>query len=153
LGGHLPYNELAWMTNAERRQYNSITDQIDRSIFADQCLKQKIAKGKVLNLASLPPWVPDCLKRIIRKATHICPEHRFLNATAFKAKLHKVRPSIYNWFLEDGVPTLLSSTSYRVVIDGDNLKVQKRKLGAWRNDKTIQSADLKTIVNDIQKKA
>lgn len=153
LGGALPYDEYAWMSKAELRHYNSLTDHVDKSIYVDQCIKNKITKGKVVNLNSLPPWVSDQLKRIIRKAINLDPSKRYGNSTEFKADLHKIRPTTLDWSVFDAHPLLSAITSYRIISEGDKFTVQKRKNGGWRNDKTIQGHSLNELVRIIETKA
>ena len=153
LGGTLSYDERAWMNKAELKHFNTLTGDADQSIYVDQCIKNKIIKGKVINLKSLPPWVPEQLKKVIRRATNINPVKRYRNATGFKADLHKIRPSILDWSICEGIPLLKSKTSYRIQSSGDAICVQKKKNGDWRNDKTIQPGSLKEIVMQIEAKA
>lgn len=153
LGGELQYDEYAWMNKAELKHYNSLTDHVDKSIYVDQCIKNRITKGRIVNLKSLPPWVPEQLKRIIRKAVNLDPTKRYGNSTEFKADLHKVRPAILDWSVIDGYPILSANTSYRIISVGDKLTVQKRKNGDWRNDKTIHGGSLNELVKNIEVKA
>ena len=99
LGGHLPYDEVSWLTNSERKRYDGLSDETDKTIYADECIKTKIEKGKVLSLQSLPPWVPDKLKRTIRKATHTDKAKRFPSASAFHVHLNNLKPEIPNWMI------------------------------------------------------
>jgi serine/threonine protein kinase len=153
LGGALPYDEYAWLSKAELNHFNSLTDNVDKSIYVDQCIKNKITKGKVVNLKSLPPWVSDQIKRVIRKAVNLDPSKRYKNATEFKADLHKIRPITSDWSISDGVPLLSATTSYRIISESGELSVQKRKNSGWRNDKTIKGNSLKELVQNIEAKA
>lgn len=153
LGGALPYDEYAWMSKAELKHFNDLADQVDRSIYVDQCIKNRITKGKVVNLNSLPPWVSSQVKRVIRKAVHLDPSKRYKNATEFKADLHKIRPTTLDWSISEGHPHLSATTSYRIIRNGDNFSVQKRKTGDWRNDNTISGGSLKELVQEIEAKA
>ncbi len=80
LGGYLPYDEISWLNKKELEQYNTLIDDFDKSRFVDKCLKNKIIQSKVLLMSSLPPWVPDNIKRIIQKACHKDSSKRFTTA-------------------------------------------------------------------------
>lgn len=153
LGGCLPYDEMTWMNKSELKHYNGLTDNVDRSIYVDQCIKNKITKGKVVDLKTLPPWVPEPIKRVVRRATNISPDKRYQNATAFKAELHKIRPSILDWSICDGSPTLNATTSYRIELSDKGLKVLKKKDGDWQKVNTINSNDINEVVRQIESKA
>jgi len=153
LGGLLPYDVYSWMSKAELKHFNSLTDQADKSIYVDQCIKNKITKGKIVNYKSLPPWVSDQIKRVIRKATNLDPTKRYRNATGFKADLHKIRPSVFDWSISEGIPFLNAATSYRIITSDSGISVQKKKNGDWRNDNTIKVGSLRETVQEIESKA
>jgi len=46
LGGRLPYEEFAWLNSRELSKYRAIPDEIDRQIFATECIKNKIEAGE-----------------------------------------------------------------------------------------------------------
>ncbi|MDP2505829.1 serine/threonine-protein kinase [Oceanobacter sp. 3_MG-2023] len=150
LGGHLPYDELAWMSKRELKHYNELTGYADRSIYVDQCIKSKITKGKIIDLKTLPPWVPESVKRIIRKSTNVNPGKRYKNATEFKADLHKIRPTVLDWEICGGVTMLNAKTSYRIEFTEKGIQVLKRKTGTWQKDNTIKSDDLSKVVSEIE---
>lgn len=154
LGGSLPYDEISWMSKSERKHYNQLDDDVDRSIYADQCVKAKIRKGKVLNLASLPSWVPENLRRAIRKATNLAPEKRFPTASAFHVYLNNLHPTIPDWLVEDGCPTLTAGTSYRVYDTAEGIIVKKRKgAGQWRKDNSFNALTVAAAIGQVNEKA
>lgn len=152
LGGFLPYDEFSWMSKQELKHYNELSDRVDRSIFVDQCIKLKITKGKILNLKTLPAWVPDSLKRVIRKATNIDPSKRFQSSTAFKTELHRLRPNIPDWYIDNGVPHLKAKTSYKIIDNESELIVQKKRNGDWRQDNSFESDNISDLIKEINKK-
>lgn len=153
LGGFLPYDGLAWLTRRELAQYEAMAVSLDQQDFIDQCIKARIASGRALSLATLPPWVPKPVRRLINKACHVNPGQRFQSASAFMAKIHEIRPAIPDWRVVDGVPTLIGSPSYRVLSTENGLQVQKRAGADWRNDRTISGNSLEEIVERIAERA
>ena len=152
LGGYLPYEETSWLSRHELKHYNALADPADKSIFVDQCIKSKIASSRILNMSTLPVWVPDSLKKVIKKATNVQPDKRFPNASAFMARLHQLRPDIRNWRIVDGYPTLPADVEFRIVeIDGI-YKVQKNCTGNWRADNSFNSNTFDGLVCEINKK-
>ena len=153
LGGHLPYDEVSWLSASERRHYNQLGTEADKSIFADQCIMTKIKKGKILNIKSLPPWVPMNLKRAIKKATHISPEKRFPTVSAFHVQLNNLKPTVPDWIIEDGVPTLRDTTSYKVFLADNNVTIKKsRAMGQWRKDNSFTANNIAEAVEQINQK-
>ena len=154
LGGHLPYDDISWLSKKERKHYNQLDNEADRSIYSGQCVKEKIRKGKILNLPSLPPWVPENLRRTIRKATNLTPEKRFPSASAFHIHLNNLQPAIPDWSVEEGCPTFRAATAYRVVDSDKGIIVYKRKgTGQWRKDNSIVPRTLQEAIDAINEKA
>ena len=150
LGGFLPYDEISWLSKSEKRAYDDLGTDADKSIYADQCIKSKILKGKIVDISSLPPWVPDKLKRTIRKAVHMVPAKRFASASAFHVHLNNIRSEVPDWALENGMPVLRGSTSFRVFLDGGQPYVQKSRDGPhWRRDNSFQTGSLPELVAEI----
>jgi len=151
LGGYLPYHEMAWLNKKELSHYNKLTNDVDKSIFIDQCLKHKIIKSKLLDISSLPPWVPDNIRRVIKKACHKDPTKRFSTASDFKAKLHQIKPQVLDWSLIDGIPTLIKNgTTFIIVDENKTLKVKKKRTTDWRYDNSY-TGTLSEIIEFINK--
>lgn len=151
LGGCLPYEEMAWLNTAEKLEHDHLTSRADKSIFSDNCIKEKIKKGKILNLHSLPSWVPENLRRTIRKATHIDPAKRYSSASAFHTHLNNIKSDIPDWLEIEGLPVLRGSTSFRICNDDGNIYVQKSKNGGvWRRDNSITGGSISEVVEKIE---
>lgn len=151
LGGNLSYEETAWMSRAELKHYQSLRSAADQSIFADQCLKTTISKGQVLDLSSLPPWVPDKLRRIIRKACRIDHASRYGTASEFRIKLHDARHGVPDWEIVEGRPTCrFDHRAYRVEDHDGTLLVCKSAGQSWRRDNAIQGQTMADLCAAIE---
>jgi eukaryotic-like serine/threonine-protein kinase len=153
LGGTLPYDGLTWLSKRELAQLETLATPLDKEDFVDRCIKAKIVAGRATDLNSLPPWVPKPLRRIITKACHVDAAQRFQSASAFMAKIHELRPSVPDWQVIEGSPTLIAKTSYRIVASEDGYSAQKRAGADWRNDHTIGGETIEDLVESIAKKA
>ena len=155
LGGYLPYEPTAWLNRQTRKRYNGINDPVDKSLFIDEIIKNKITKGKLLSLSSLPPWVPSILRRAISKATRIDPSDRFESESAFMAKLHSLKACVPNWCVMDGHITLEGNTSFRLqdceTNDGSYI-VQKRRTAGWRIDNSFTPSDLRSQISAVEQR-
>lgn len=146
LGGYLPYEETAWLSRGELRHYKSLRSAADQSIFSDQCLKSRISAGRVLDPKTLQPWVPDSLRRIIRKACRTDASTRFRTASEFRIRLHDLRHELLDWEVVEGMPTCRSARkSYRIADENGALIVQKSAGGAWRRDNTLAGQSLSDL--------
>lgn len=151
LGGALPYEETAWLSERQLDHYLGLADYRDRSIYATDILKRRIAGGRIADTSTLPPWVCDSMKRIVSKACHVDPAHRFKSCAEFLGKIGEAMRSVCDWQIEDGCPVRRNGVSYR--ISGSDLAggfhVQKTRAASWRNDNTIVAQDLAGIVAEI----
>ena len=137
LGGFLPYDPIAYLSRGELNRLKTLCTPADESIFIDQCIKTLICSGKLLNYGTMPPWVSEAMKKIIKKATHVEHAMRFQTASSFMAKLHSIRPKILDWKVVDGHPQLSGSLSFRIIGDAAAAQVQKKRGELWRNDNTF----------------
>ena len=126
LGGYLPYEATAYMAKAQLKEYRTITDTCEQSLFVDKCLFDKARKEKLLNYSTLPDYIDKRIIQIIRKATKAQFSERFNNIADFQLALHQIG-SIPNWIKQDGVLLCTSQNgSYRIVKNGkDKFFVEK----------------------------
>lgn len=155
LGGFLPYDGLKWLNKTELAEHDRIADSVDRSIYVDSVLKRRIKKSAILNLLTLPPWVCVPLRRIINSACNLDASRRFGSASDFLSKLHSIKSRVLDWQVEDGIPTLYSKTSFRLVPDdaSQQYTVEKKASSGWRRANTFGKKSLKEQVEAIVKSA
>lgn len=152
LGGALPYAETEWLNSSERRIYDRLTDNVDKSIHADNCVKQRITNSQVLKLNSMPSWITDKLKSIIKKACNKDPNKRYQTVSAMKNDLNKAKQNIPNWEkIDDEFHVSIGTLSYKIVQEDGCYKVKKKRTSSWMNDKSF-GEDLKSIINTINNK-
>jgi serine/threonine protein kinase len=145
LGGYLPYDETAWLNSKQLIEYHKL-DKSDRQIYANNILEERIMRSKIIDLNSLPPWVPTQLKTILRTATKYSIEDRYPSCVEMLARLNKCRPSLRQWEVVDGVPVLRGKTEFRIVETGTSYSVEKKRTGAW---KTITEARNLTLTDAV----
>ena len=153
LGGRLPYEESSWLSPSELKKYRSMTDEIDRQLFAAECIKKKIKRGKIVELQTLPPWVCVQLHRTISKACNIQPDKRYQSWSEFLARLNSIRNQIHDWTIENGCPVRQGTIRYRIVVNKQQSQyfVEKNKGSGWRRDNSFQEQSLEDIVSEIDK--
>ena len=153
LGGRLPYEEYSWLNKRELKKYRDIQDDIDRQIFANECIKKRIQRGKIVDTSTLPPWVCKPLRLIISKACNVSPLRRYQSCSAFLARLNAIRNEIHDWSIESGYPVRqIGGSKYRIVYDQKNNRycVQKDKGAGWRKNNSFQGQTLEDIVAEIE---
>lgn len=153
LGGYLPYDGMAWLSRQELQHFRTLGTPADGESFVEQCIKGRICSGRLLILSSMPPWVPESLKKIVKKACHLDATKRFQTASSFMAKLHEVRPLVLDWKIEDGHPVLRGTPSYRIVEVGGQPHAQKSSGKTWRKDNSVTSTEFAKLVEEISKRA
>ena len=153
LGGRLPYEEHSWLNSIELKKYRGLQNEVDRQIFATECIRNKIQKCKIVDVSSLPPWVCRPIRYTISAACNIDPDKRYQSCSAFLARLSNIRTQIHNWYLESGYPTRQSIGRHRIVYDSKKKEyfVQKDKGAGWRKDNSFQGESLIDLVPEIDK--
>lgn len=153
LGGSLPYEETAWLNSRQLKKYALIQDPIDRTIYVDEILKERIVRSQVIDSRTLPPWVCQPLRRLVSKACHKDPGKRFETASGFRAKVHQLLPSVRNWNVKgDRLVLELDDLSYRLCPVGRTglYTVEKKRSDKWRKDNFYRAATLAEVVGAIE---
>jgi len=152
LGGKFPYEEYSWLNKLDLKKYRNIPDEIDRQIFATECIKKRIMRGKIVDTSTLPPWVCKPLRRTISKACNVNPEKRYQSCSEFLARLNSIRDTIHDWQIMDGYPLRKGTCKYRILFDNKKSMhfVQKNKGAGWRKDNSFQGLDLRELVAEIE---
>lgn len=151
LGGALPYDLEQWLTPKQICLGAKLHD-VDRQVFYNSVIEERIRKGKVLNLDSLPDWVPRKLKRIIRKACHLDKDSRYPTAADFLATLNNIRPHIFDWRVNDGVLSVQDrGRTYRIVPSDEQFYVEKQVAAGWRRQHELTSNEMAEAIEGIER--
>ncbi len=153
LGGRLPYEETAWLTPKQLSEYQRLDTATDRCIYASEKLGERIKRGKLMNFETIPCWIPEAAKTLVRKACRVTPDERFASAVEFRVKLHQLLQSAPDWAEEAGIPTLRGSTSYRIVPTkkAGAFSVEKRRNGDWRRESSCGVGGIADMVAAVVK--
>lgn len=133
LGGGLSYSGLEYLNEAERSQYNQLQDEIERQRLVESAIKGKAQNGNLLDLKSLPFFVPKSIKDLIQKATSPEPSDRFQKTCDFMNDVHRLRNKVVDWRY-DGHEEIAFSNSkkYRVMKSNGKFAAEKNGGNGWR---------------------
>lgn len=106
LGGSLEYDGLSYLNRKQQKEYESIRNPVDQSIFVDNAIKQLIIKGKLMSLGSLPGWVDDRTLKALRRICHPDPDKRLSSLGDVAALLTSIRSRVKNWRWEGNIAVL-----------------------------------------------
>jgi serine/threonine protein kinase len=145
VGGHLPYDEQAWLSQKELAEYANLSAPHNQ-IYATKIIEQKIIKGKLLDYASIPPWCPPELVKLIKKSCKITD--RIESPAILIAKLHNARANLADWRFEPQPVLYREKARIKIVGSGDNHTLLKMaKAGSeWRNVRSVAPCSLREAV-------
>lgn len=110
LGGELSYNGENYFSNSEVRKYALIQDQVDRSVFIDMIIRQKVETGKLLRFETLPLWVTPSAVRLIKSMVAVNPAKRPITIAETAATLTRIRANISDWQWNNDYPQIISGS-------------------------------------------
>lgn len=155
LGGYLPYEEFAYLNNKQKIQYTKLTSNYDKSKFVDNAICALSKKRALYNLNTLPPYVDEKVKSIIRKATSPCYKSRYSSCSEFIHALHELG-LVEDWNLEDGKFSLNSDNKiFKIVNQGKGKFACMKSLDSglsWRREVGIVDNSETKIVYELKKK-
>jgi len=116
LGGYLPYNVLDWLSERGRSKYIRIEDAFEKSKFIDELLYRKAKNRTLTDFNTLPKYVSDKVKNIIKCAIRPDYTKRYQSCSLFLLSLHELG-YIPKWMESDDIITLVDykGLDYRVV--------------------------------------
>lgn len=153
-GGKISVDLTDHLSPIQRKRLATIertNDQFEVSRFIDQCIQSKIEKQRLVDLSSLPFFVPRSVKSILRKA--ISSKNRYSSACEFLADLNNMRASLPEWII-DGDSLELNGwegKDYLLYREGAFYGVKKRRSGdpKFKKDNSFGRAD---TIEDLYEK-
>lgn len=97
LGGRLPYDPLHYLEKPEVTAYAQNQDPVFRSQLVDAAVRRRVARGTLLDHATLPPWINRGTKAVLRRMTDPEVSKRFGNISEAAAALTNARSKITDW--------------------------------------------------------
>lgn len=151
LGGFFPMkNPESWLKGRDKKKYDLLEDWQKRG-FLINYINDKITKGKLLDLNSLPPYVDKRLKTIIRTATRIDYNLRYQSCADFLRALYDHQKGAKSWWIDNGIlhsKCLKKNNYYRIVKRKTELIAESSKDNiSWRKKFSGTESELITKIN------
>jgi serine/threonine protein kinase len=157
-GGQLTNDLLKYLNPRETKEYEKIrTEQedCDVSMFIDSCVEKRIRSGKLVDWGTLPFFVPDAVRRILKRAT-AKKESRYTNTSEFLADLARIRANLPDWLeRKDGYHLYgWSGNDYMITQEKSVPIVKKRKIGnrEYRRDRSLTGRSYEEIYSRLSSK-
>lgn len=141
-----------WLNDRQRKKLSKISGSFEQWEYIEECINQKIVKGKLLDFNSLPKFISSRLKSIIRTATHVDKTKRYENCAEFLKALFDYQKKSKDWWEIDEVIYAKGKNSqeYKIYKNKKEYVLETRKKGnAWRKDNK-HSGKLKDIIEKIK---
>ncbi|MCC6463674.1 MAG: serine/threonine protein kinase [Saprospiraceae bacterium] len=156
LGGYLPYEEKAYLNKKQKIKFDKLPSSYDKSKYVDSIIFDLSKKGKLIDLNSLPPFVDEKLKSIIRKATQPNFLKRYQTCSEFIHALHEFGLG------EDWTHSF--EFGYKLDIDGKTYRIERQNNGkyacmkstdngsTWRREAGVADNSENKVVYDLKNK-
>lgn len=153
LGGCLPYDLQVWLNANEKANYATLPHP-DDEVYATKAFESRIiSKGRLLDLASLPPWCPSGLTAIIRTCCRVDHLKRFESVSALIGKLNNLRASIPDWRCEPAPVLYRTRAKIRIVGSPGSYSIEKMVVSGttWRKVHAAKPSTLQDAVEAAEK--
>ena len=136
LGGFFPMkNPEAWLSGRIKKKYD-LLENWQKQGFLINHINDQIQKGKLLDLNSLPAYVDNRLKSIIRTATRVDYNQRYESCADMLKALFDQQKGAKSWWIDNDVinaKCLKSKGHYRIVTKKSDLIAEYSTNGTtWR---------------------
>lgn len=153
LGGYLPYDGMQYLNAREKMKFDTITDDVDQSLFIDDIVKKRAQSGKLTDFSSLPPWIDVAFKRALRKMTTPNVAKRMQSLSDVAASLTQVRSLVENWYWDGTIAKLdraNKSIELRPTNTGDDLYMAYQSAGgAYRKVANTVASRLSILIGCV----
>ncbi|WP_080432401.1 protein kinase domain-containing protein [Burkholderia ubonensis] len=127
-GGKLPNDLLSYMTNKQKSALAGIQGDYEKSKYVDSLIAEKISRGSLLNFDSLPFYIPNSIKRVLRRA--VSPiDRRYTAVSEFLADLLRLRNNLPDWTMRNKAVILRNWKGMDYRLPHDEVAVYKRRAG------------------------
>ena len=91
LGGYFPLESpMDFLTKREQKQLDGIKNSGDWSNKFDELIGNKVVKGKIADMSTLPLYLDSGFKRVLNKALNFHYEKRYQNPSLFLRDVHNL---------------------------------------------------------------
>ena len=155
LGGKLSYAHHDYLSDDERKTYADSYDDFERSKIVETAIMKKACNGTPFDLKTLPFFVPQSVKQVLRKATAIEPTNRYNSASEFMSALTKLAYRVVDWQYDDEKwpVAVYGSTRYRVKKTDQDYIAEQNKGHQWRRIPGTNPGSLKEQLKLIESRA
>lgn len=141
LGGSLPYAPEEWLVGKQYAEYCELPGDFEKSQYVDVVLENRIKKGRLLDMNSLPAWVPPAIKTLIRQATNRVPGSRIQTPSDLCRLLHQNLLGVPDWIQEGNQISVEHNGKYCCTVPDDEGEwVTKKKVkSGWQRVRSIKA--------------
>jgi serine/threonine protein kinase len=154
LGGFFPDAMIDWFNEKQQNKLKKIRDIFEQHLFTESVFDNLIVKNKLLRIESLPFYIDNRLKTIIRKATRPELSKRYKSASEFMNALYKYKTKSIDWVSADNEYLAINSkkTCFRIYNSRKGFDVERTvKSGKARkmrsHDNSLENI-YELIIND-----
>lgn len=151
LNGYFPTTVADWLSIKQRVKLSKISGDFEQWEYTEECINQKIVKGKLLDYTSLPKYISPRLKSILRTATHLDKSKRYRNCAEFLKALFDYQKKAKDWWEIDDIiyAQAKNSQEFRIYKNSNRYILESRKNGNdWRKNNK-HTGRLKDIIVKI----
>lgn len=147
LGGYLPYDERDWLTSKQKTEYDALKGATDKGDYATKIIEEKINKGRLLDMDTLPAYVPKSVVTFIRKATRVEIKNRHKSVADFIATLNNMKRRIPDWRPDGGHIVLhRPKKRLRVLANGSTFAIEKDVGSGWKKQHALTPKTMRDAV-------
>ena len=157
-GGKLSNDLLSHLSPKGKKELEKVKlkgGDFEISVFIDSCIESKIKSNRLLDWNSLPFYVSQKVKRVLKAAT-VERAKRYTNVSEFLSELAKVKMDLPDWMTtEDGyILENWKGNDYLLVEENAKVVLKKKKNGSksFRIDNSIKANNISQVYTDLKKK-
>lgn len=145
LGGKISYSVKDYMSDKEKESYKTITDNFEKIKFEDNVVYKYILNGKIVNIKTLPVFIPKNIIKIVVKATNLDYKKRYHSTADFMKDISHIIADTPDWFEINNIIHIRNykKRNYKIESAGSFYFVFKQHVGSskWIKEKDSKTTD------------
>jgi len=140
---------------ADLRKIKKNKEDYEISEYIDLCIEKKVKGKRLLDWKSLPCFVPNAIKSVLKKATSD-KKNRYSNTSEFLADLSKVRKNLPDWiFTSEGCQLYnWKGIDYLICEEKEKFIIKKKKNSSsnYRTDRQVTGNSKEEVYDRLKNK-
>ncbi|WP_456312474.1 protein kinase domain-containing protein [Pseudomonas shirazensis] len=152
LQGKFPVAPYDWLNERQKKKFKKLNGYFEQCQFIDETIQNLILRDKLLDYTTLPSYITNQVKKVIKTATNRDINKRYDSCSEFLKDLYNLTKNKNNWWTENN--NLYSNNGkkfFRIKFEKNKYILENSKNDIIWTKNNKHNGDLESIINLVNK--